>query len=127
MPVVDQQGASAQGTPGIFNGRTRLRHTYTHTHKALGFGGSKGTEKTKWPGKSLKHLFFLAPHFAQGSKRGPSREKSQAAGPTSCAAPEIGAELSGLGPSEEDSCSSLGPIPSGGCSDDGDKMFIQSH
>lgn len=88
-------------------------YTRTHTRKALGVGGSKRNEKTKWPGKALKQLFFLAPHFAQGSKRGPSKEKSQAAGSASCAAPEIGAELSELGPAKEDSCSSLGPIPLG--------------
>lgn len=85
--------------------------------------GVKRNEKMKWPGQALKQLFLLTPHFAQGSKRGPSKEKSQAAGSASCAAPEIGPELSELSP-REDFCSSLGPIPLGSCSDDGDKMFM---
>lgn len=58
-----------------------------------------------------------------------SKEKSQAAGSTSCAAPEIGPGLSELSPRQEDFCSSLGSDSFGGLFRrwDGTKMFIESH
>lgn len=53
MPVVDRQGASSQGIPGIFNGRTRLNtHAHTHTRESLGGWGfeEKREDEMAWQG-----------------------------------------------------------------------------
>lgn len=54
--------------------------------------------KMKWPGKALKQLFILTPHLAQESKRARPNGRKIPSLWLACAAPEIGAELSELGP-----------------------------